>query len=1010
MENFVINSYTLTDLTLLTELFISSAILQMTFFGFFKSTKKLNVSVEKSYYYIGILVVILGSILCLNEDLLYYRTLNNSIQFDFLSFLTKQTILITSIFFLVIITACNRKERLYGSFEYVILILVSILGLLFLCSANDLITAYLAIELQSVAFYLMAAFKKDSNYSIESGLKYFIIGALSSALFLFGSSILYGCFGSLYFNDLHLLSDLLHSDCSSKLDNCKSISESYLNCLHIFENISDIGYSIYSVIDKELLNFYPFIIAATLTSKEFFEASDLEKVFSFDTLNKNPEIINKGFELKEIFSEVDLRPHIVSECLKGNESILYEFCSAFISQIKSANEITVLDLALLQESYKEDFLQDFPDSSNPLLLKKPDEWLFVDFNEFTTAQIDNLKTYMCKASLSEHIRNIKFFTYANIDKELMEFQPYLIPLCFVLEEADESNFTGEPLSFVKLSEIPDLVDRIFSSDNSYSQIDLRSSLISECSKGNNDSNLSEFCRMFYSDIKTVDKFTVLDLATLQESYTNKYLKDLPDFKGFPLEKTPEEWLMLDLSCFDENQLDVLRIYLAEASLPLHFEVAGYFTYYLMEEEFLNFQPYIIAMIFAIEKAAELSYSSEASIFSPLDNTTAFLQKKPSLKEYFSQVDLRYFILSECAKGPSSNLNMFCTVFSSEIESADRISVLDLKELQENYTRMFLTSDVDFNLFKRIFEDYFIPLQINAFNIDGIFPSNLDPLIAIGFVLISCSIFIKLAAAPFHYWSLDVYEGSPNATTFFFAVVPKIALFVLLFRICYVSLNETFLNYQVYFFLIAVLSIFVGSFGGLEQRKIKTLLAYSSVSHTGYLLLSFSTCTFDGMQMLFYYLIIFMITGLCFWSSYMLIKQKNAGYDNKHNKELGDLTLLKSSNPALALIMAITLFSMAGIPPMVGFLAKIGIFSVTMKSSAYIIALVSILFSVVATFYYIRVVKVLYFENVIVGKLYEPITTKSSSILLSILSLSIIFLTLNPTVLYLLCHKALLFLN
>ena len=130
-------------------------------------------------------------------------------------------------------------------------------------------------------------------------------------------------------------------------------------------------------------------------------------------------------------------------------------------------------------------------------------------------------------------------------------------------------------------------------------------------------------------------------------------------------------------------------------------------------------------------------------------------------------------------------------------------------------------------------------------------------IFIGFMLICVSLFIKLSIAPFHLWSLDVYEGSPNVTTFFFTVVPKMALFVLLMRICYVSFYQIFVtNFQIYFFLLAVLSVFVGSLGGLEQRKIKTLLAYSSISHTGYLLLSFSTANLEGMQMMFYYLIIY----------------------------------------------------------------------------------------------------------------------------------------------------------
>jgi NADH-quinone oxidoreductase subunit N len=217
------------------------------------------------------------------------------------------------------------------------------------------------------------------------------------------------------------------------------------------------------------------------------------------------------------------------------------------------------------------------------------------------------------------------------------------------------------------------------------------------------------------------------------------------------------------------------------------------------------------------------------------------------------------------------------------------------------------------------------------------------------------------------------------------------------------------DFQIYFFALAVLSIFVGSLGGLEQRKLKTLLAYSSVSHTGYLLLAFSTGNTEGVHMMFYYLVIYMISGLSFWSVYLFLTRKQDTYFKKNNKELGDLALLKESNPMLALILAMTLFSIAGIPPMVGFLAKVGIFVVVVKSSAYLVAVVSIILSVISTFYYIRLIKVLYFENTLVGKLYLPITTQKS-LLIAILSFSLIVLCVDPMLIYFLFYKATLLAN
>lgn len=292
------------------------------------------------------------------------------------------------------------------------------------------------------------------------------------------------------------------------------------------------------------------------------------------------------------------------------------------------------------------------------------------------------------------------------------------------------------------------------------------------------------------------------------------------------------------------------------------------------------------------------------------------------------------------------------------------------------------------------------------SMDNILSNKLD-LTRIGFIILCISLFIKLAAAPFHFWSLDVYEGSPNSTTFFFAVIPKIGLFLLLTRFCHTGFYNTFGEQcQIYFFIVAILSIFVGSFGGLDQKKLKTLFAYSSISHTGYLLLSFSSGNAEGIQLMFYYLTIYMISGLCFWSIYMFIKQKQNRYFDKTNKELGDFILLKKSNPMLAFVLSITLFSIAGIPPLVGFLAKIGIFITLIQLSIYLIAVVSILLSVISTFYYIRLVKILYFENSLVGKLYMPIITQKS-LLISFLTLFIIILCVNPMIIYLIFVKAML---
>lgn len=275
-------------------------------------------------------------------------------------------------------------------------------------------------------------------------------------------------------------------------------------------------------------------------------------------------------------------------------------------------------------------------------------------------------------------------------------------------------------------------------------------------------------------------------------------------------------------------------------------------------------------------------------------------------------------------------------------------------------------------------------------------------IEFGLTFILFSLFIKLALAPFHLWALDVYEGSPTNSTFFFAVITKLSIFVLLARLCFHSFLYFYTCWQFYFLWVGILSIFVGSFGGLRQRKLKTLLAYSSSSHMGYILMALSTKTSLGLQFFLFYIFVYMLSSLVVWDIILLLRLKRKQYSNKYSKELGDLSLLSKSNPMLAVFLSIAMFSIAGIPPLVGFLAKMNVFLVLISMSFYFVAFTSILCSIAATFYYIRIVKVLYFENLLVGKLYYPIN-KPKTFLLSVLVFFLIYFFLNPTVLYLVSY-------
>lgn len=276
----------------------------------------------------------------------------------------------------------------------------------------------------------------------------------------------------------------------------------------------------------------------------------------------------------------------------------------------------------------------------------------------------------------------------------------------------------------------------------------------------------------------------------------------------------------------------------------------------------------------------------------------------------------------------------------------------------------------------------------------------------GLTLVLFSLFIKLGLAPFHLWALDVFEGAPTNSTFFFATITKLSIFVLLVRLCYQSFFNLKNCWQFYSLWVGLFSIFIGSFGGLTQRKLKTLLAYSGTSHMGYALIAFSTSTFLGLQVLLFYMFIYMVSNLAIWYIVLLLRLKKKSFKKKYNKELSDLALLKKSNFILAVFLSITMFSIAGIPPLAGFLAKMNVLLSILGISFYLMSLLIVFCSVVSTFYYIRIIKVLYFESLLVGKLYYPIRT-TKVLILSMLIVSLVYSFIYPTFLYLISYKAVL---
>ena len=287
----------------------------------------------------------------------------------------------------------------------------------------------------------------------------------------------------------------------------------------------------------------------------------------------------------------------------------------------------------------------------------------------------------------------------------------------------------------------------------------------------------------------------------------------------------------------------------------------------------------------------------------------------------------------------------------------------------------------------------INLYTNAFNLQ---------LLILGFYLVFISIFFKLALAPFHIWSPDIYEGSLTSSTVFFTVLPKLSLFIFLIRIFYI-IYPFFVETSTSFLLIVgLISVIIGSFVGLEIRKIKSLLAYSSISHMGYVLLACSVFTLEGYNSAISYLIVYMVTSLGVWSVFLLLRIKKLN-QKKTNKDLADFSGLNISNPILSSIFVVILLSLAGFPPLLGFYVKLKVFFSLIQEMQYIVSVFIILCSVLSTFYYIRLLKIIFFEKTIVGNLYHPLKYFSTLILISIFFFLLYFF-FNPNILFLICSK------
>ena len=259
----------------------------------------------------------------------------------------------------------------------------------------------------------------------------------------------------------------------------------------------------------------------------------------------------------------------------------------------------------------------------------------------------------------------------------------------------------------------------------------------------------------------------------------------------------------------------------------------------------------------------------------------------------------------------------------------------------------------------------------------------------GIVFILVGLAFKISAVPFHMWAPDVYEGSPTSVTIFFAILPKIAALTVFIRFLYVPFANLIDQWQMIIIFISIASMVFGSVAAIGQKNLKRLAAYSSIGHMGYALAGLSTGTNQGIQSSVTYITIYLFMNLAFFACILMLRR-----DDKYFENIEDLSGLSKHHPVLSFSFLIVLFSLAGIPPLAGFFAKFYIFTAVIEESMYFLAIVGLLSTVIAAYYYLRLIKIIYFDSE--KEKYETNHNIGLKISLLISSIFILFYFIYPS--------------
>jgi NADH-quinone oxidoreductase subunit N len=253
-------------------------------------------------------------------------------------------------------------------------------------------------------------------------------------------------------------------------------------------------------------------------------------------------------------------------------------------------------------------------------------------------------------------------------------------------------------------------------------------------------------------------------------------------------------------------------------------------------------------------------------------------------------------------------------------------------------------------------------QLNKENVGAVF--------AMVFILVGLA--FKISAVPFHMWTPDVYEGAPTSITNYFAVVPKVAGLALLIKFMLIPFSNILLEWQTIIIFISIASMILGAVAAIVQKNIKRLLAYSSIGHIGYALAGVATGAISGYESAIIYISIYVIMNIGAFSCLYLLKK-----DGQYKEDISDLSGISKKHPLLAISFLIILFSLAGVPPLGGFFAKFYVFTSVLEQKMYALAIIGLLTTVISAFYYLKIIKTIYFDDSVIT--FESVKNKTAQV-------------------------------